>query len=189
MGRMDDKLGPAWLAQLQARDAAAFNKLVECYERPLFNVACRMLGNAAEAADATQDVFLKAFENMASYDPRYRLFSWIYRIAVNESLDRLKHHRRTDAVAVPVEDLPLASDERGPEECARGSESHDMIQAALLELQADYRAVIVLRHFSDCSYQQMADILHVPEKTVKSRLYSARQELRVKLCARGVTIA
>lgn len=184
---MDDKLGPALALRLQAHDAAAFNELVQSCERPLFNLAFRMLGNADEAADATQDVFVKVFENVATYDPQRRLFSWIYRIAVNESLDRLKHHRRTDAVAVPVEDLPLASNERGPAEQAQGGEAHDLIQAALMELPRDYRAVIVLRHFSDLSYAQMAETLHIPEKTVKSRLYSARQELRAKLCTRGLT--
>lgn len=187
MGVMDDELGAAWLASFQARDATAFAKLVQYYERPLFNLAYRMLGNPAEAADATQDVFLKAFENVGSYDPKYRVFSWIYRIAVNEALDRLKHHRRTDAVAVPADDLPLPSVEPGPEEQERNRQAHDLIQSALMELPQDHRAVIILRHFSECSYQQMADILHIPEKTVKSRLYSARQELRVKLCTRGLT--
>lgn len=189
MGVMGDDLGPAWLARLRSRDAAAFGKLVECYERPLFNVAYRMLGNVAEAADATQDVFLKAFEGMPSYDPKYRLFSWIYRIAVNESIDRLKRRRRVDVAAVDVAELPLASAERGPVETVGDSQIHDAIQAALLDLQQDYRAVIVLRHFSECSYEQMAEILHIPEKTVKSRLYSARQALRVQLCARGVVAA
>ena len=66
---------------------------------------------------------------------------------------------------------------------------HDVIQAALMELPHDHRVVIVLRHFAECSYSQMADILHIPEKTVKSRLYSARQVLREKLCKRGVTAA
>jgi RNA polymerase sigma-70 factor (ECF subfamily) len=66
---------------------------------------------------------------------------------------------------------------------------HDAIQAALMELQHDYRVAIVLRHFSECSYSEMAEILDIPEKTVKSRLYSARQVLREKLCQRGVTTA
>ena len=80
----------------------------------------------------------------------------------------------------------MASAERGPEQLAGDLQTHDLIQAALLELPADYRAVIVLRHFSECSYAQMAEILHIPEKTVKSRLYSARQEMRAFLCARGM---
>ncbi|MGH8164914.1 MAG: RNA polymerase sigma factor, partial [Rhodanobacteraceae bacterium] len=118
--------------------------------------------------------------------PKYRLFSWIYRIAVNEAIDRLKRRLRSNPVAVDVADLPLASAERGPEQVAGDGQTHDLIQAALLELPPDHRAVIVLRHFSECSYEQMAEILHIPEKTVKSRLYSARQEMRLLLSARGV---
>lgn len=189
MGRMSDEPDATWVARLRTRDAVAFDKLIECYERPMFNVAFRMLGSAAEAADATQDVFLKVFENIAGYDPKYRLFSWIYRIAVNESIDRLKHRRHSDAVAMDVEDLPLASAERGPEQMAGDAQMHDLIQAALMELPHDHRVVIVLRHFAECSYAQMAEILHIPEKTVKSRLYSARRELHGKLFARGVATA
>lgn len=186
MGRMSDEPDAAWLVRLRAHDAGAFTQLIECYERPMFNVAYRMLGSAAEAADATQDVFLKVFENIAGYDPKYRMFSWIYRIAVNESIDRLKHRRHAETVAMDVEDFPLASAERGPEQMAGDAQMHDLIQTALMELQHDHRVVVVLRHFAECSYAQMAEILHIPEKTVKSRLYSARQELQGKLFAYGV---
>lgn len=189
MGRMSDEPDAAWLARLRVHEAGAFTQLIECYERPMFNVAYRMLGNAAEAADATQDVFLKVFENIAGYDPKYRLFSWIYRIAVNESIDRLKHRRHAETVAIDVEDFPLASAERGPEQMAGDAQMHDLIQTALMELPYDHRVVIVLRHFAECSYAQMAEILHIPDKTVKSRLYSARQELHGKLFARGVATA
>ena len=74
----------------------------------------------------------------------------------------------------------------GPEDQVNASQLHDFIQAALMELQHDYRAVIVLRHFADCSYEQVAEILHVPEKTIKSRLYSARQVMKEKLSAKGI---
>jgi RNA polymerase sigma-70 factor (ECF subfamily) len=189
MGRMSDEPDATWVARLRVRDAGAFSELIECYERPMFNVAFRMLGNAAEAADATQDVFLKVFENIARYDPKYRLFSWIYRIAVNESIDRLKHRRHAEAFAIDVEDFPLASVERGPEQVTGDAQLHDLIQTALMELPYYHRVVIVLRHFAECSYAQMAEILHIPEKTVKSRLYSARQELHGKLFAHGVATA
>lgn len=189
MGRMSGESDATWVARLRTRDAGAFSELIECYERPMFNVAFRMLGSAAEAADATQEVFLKVFEKIAGYDPKYRLFSWIYRIAVNESIDRLKHRRHTEVVAIDVEDFPLASAERGPEQVAGDAQLHDLIQNALMELPYDHRVVIVLKHFAECSYAQMAEILHIPEKTVKSRLYSARQELHGKLFARGVATA
>lgn len=189
MGRMSDESDAAWLARLRMHDAGAFTRLIEDYERPMFNVAYRMLGNAAEAADATQDVFLKVFENIAGFDPHYRLFSWVYRIAVNESIDRLKRRSHADTVAIDVEEFPLASAERGPEQAAGDAQMHDLIQRTLMELPHDHRVVIVLRHFAECSYAQMAEILHIPEKTVKSRLYSARQELHEKLFAHGVAAA
>ncbi|MBS0382169.1 MAG: sigma-70 family RNA polymerase sigma factor [Proteobacteria bacterium] len=188
VGRTNDEPDATWVVHLRAHDAAAFNRLVACYERPMFNLAYRMLGNAADAEDATQDVFLKVFENIAGYDPKYRLFSWVYRIAVNESIDRLKHRRHAETVAIE-EDSPLASAARGPEQMAGDAQMHDVIQNALMEIPCDYRAVIVLRHFTECSYAQMAEILHIPEKTVKSRLYSARQELHEKLFAHGVAAA
>jgi RNA polymerase sigma-70 factor (ECF subfamily) len=186
---MDDEPDATFVVRLRARDATAFKRLIDCYERPMFNVAFRMLGNAAEAADATQEVFLKVFENIAGFDPQYRLFSWVYRIAVNESIDRLKRRRHAEMVSLDVEDLPLASADRGPDRVAGDAQMNDMIQAALMEMPYDHRAVIVLRHFAECSYAEMADILHIPEKTVKSRLYSARQDLHGKLFAHGVATA
>jgi RNA polymerase sigma-70 factor (ECF subfamily) len=189
VGRTNDEPDATWVASLQARDANAFTRLVTCYERPMFNVAYRMLGNAAEAADATQDVFVKVFENIAGFDPHYRLFSWVYRIAVNESIDRLKRRRHAETVSLDVAEFPLASAERNPEQLAGDAQMHDMIQATLMEMPDDHRVVIVLRHFAECSYAQMSEILHIPEKTVKSRLYSARQELHAKLFAHGVVTA
>jgi RNA polymerase sigma-70 factor (ECF subfamily) len=189
MGLINNEPDAAWVARLRMRESSAFTQLIECYERPMFNVAYRMLGNAAEAADATQDVFLKVFENISGYDPKYRLFSWIYRIAMNESLDRLRHRRHAEAAAIDVEEFPLASAERSPEQVVGDAQMHDVVQTALMEVPYDHRVVIVLRHFAECSYAQMAEILHIPEKTVKSRLYSARQELHQKLFTRGVAVA
>lgn len=189
VGRTNDEPDATWVAHLRARDAEAFKRLVACYERPMFNVAYRMLGNAAEAADATQDVFLKVFENIAGFDPHYRLFSWVYRIAVNEAIDRLKHRRHAATVSLDAEEFTLASADRGPEQMVGDAQMHDMIQTTLMEMPYDLRIVIVLRHFVECSYVQMSEILGIPEKTVKSRLYSARQQLHGKLCAHGVVTA
>jgi RNA polymerase sigma-70 factor (ECF subfamily) len=184
-GWVNDEPDAARMARLRARDAGAFTQLVERYERPMFNVAYRLLGDRMDAADATQNVFLKIFENIEDYDPKYRLFSWIYRIAMNESLDRLKRRRHANVATVDVEHLASARVEREPEQIVGAVQTHDVIQAALMELPHDQRVVIVLRHFSECSYAEIADILHIPEKTVKSRLYSARQELQGRLQARG----
>jgi RNA polymerase sigma-70 factor (ECF subfamily) len=197
---MDDDRERALLVRCQHGDRDAFAALVESCERPVFGVAYRMLGNVSDAADAAQSVFLKVFEHLGEYDGKHRAFSWIYRIAVNEALDRLQWRKRNGAATgaesggtIGQEEVSLeervASTDGGPEQSAEAGQLHDCVQAALMELHKDHRAVIVLRHFSGCSYEEMANILHLPEKTVKSRLHTARQVLRKHLCAHGVETA
>lgn len=157
-------------------DGTAFGQLVERYQRTIFNAAMRMLRNTDDARDVTQTAFLKAFEHLKDYDPAFRFYSWLYRIAVNESLDALGSRRSAEALdgAEPDESL-------GPEGRAEGEQMGRAIEAALMRINPELRSVIVLRHIVHLSYHDMADILQLPEKTVKSRLYSARQLLREQL--------
>ena len=155
------------------RDAAA--GLVDRYQKRLFNVAFRMLDNVQDAEDVTQTVFLNAFVNLRSYDPRYKFFSWIYRMTVNESLNTLKRRKPT----VTLDDEP---DFRAPGAAPdRAAEAHDRVGKALMSLKPDDRAVVVLRHFVSFSYVEIADVLGVPVRTVKSRLFTARERLRLTL--------
>ena len=145
------------------------------YQKRLFNVALRMTGNAQDAEDATQTVFLNAFLKLSSYDPRYRFFSWIYRMAVNESLNMLKRRRRM----VSLED---ESGIPAPGAAADGTtELQDRVGKALLHLKPDDRAVVVLKHFVFLSYEEIASVLEIPVQTVKSRLFTARERLRLTL--------
>ena len=162
-------------------DRQALGELIGHYERPVYNAAYRILGNPDDAADATQAVFLKAFEHLGQYDPKYKFFSWIYRIAINESINQLKRGKRQQ----PLDDREAASDS-SPEADIVARDLSREIQDGLMDLKEDYRTVIVLRHFSECSYSQISEILQIPEKTVKSRLYSARQLMKETLQARGV---
>ncbi|MBT8085463.1 MAG: sigma-70 family RNA polymerase sigma factor [Woeseia sp.] len=155
--------------------------LLTAYEKPVFNAAFRMLGNADDAADATQNVFLKAFENIKTFDPGRRFFSWIYRIAINESIDQLKRRDRMTRVDQEIPDTTPA-----PLQRAVASQVDQQIQTALLSLSSEYRAVIVLHYFCDCDYRQISDTLDIPEKTVKSRLYGARQQLKAQLSRHGI---
>ena len=155
------------------RDAAS--DLVDRYQKRLFNVALRMLGNVQDAEDVTQTVFLNAFLKLRTYDPSYRFFSWIYRMAVNESLNTLKRRKHT----VMLEDepgIPAPGDE--PD---RATEVQDRVGKALMGLKPDDRAVVVLKHFVFFSYEEIADVLEIPVKTVKSRLFTARERLRLTL--------
>lgn len=153
--------------------------LVDRYQRPLFTVALRMLGNYQDAEDVTQTVFGNAFRELDSYDPTYRFFSWIYRMTVNESLNALR--RRKEMVTL----------EDHPEIPAAGSSADDAMEVeehvgkALLQLKPDDRAVVVLRHFRSLSYDEIGEVLGIPAKTVKSRLFTARERLRSLLLAQG----
>ena len=160
-------------------DAAAFAPLVLRYQGPLYNAAFRVLGNAEDAAEVTQTVFLRIVEHLDEYDSRYRFFSWIYRIALNEALNV----RRDGAREEPLDDddAVVAGAGSDPERHAGDAERSRHIQRALLRLKAADRMMIVLRHFSDCSYREIGEALELDEKTVKSRLFEARQRLRALL--------
>ena len=172
---------PKWAAEFMEGRSKVIEALLERYEKPIFNTALRMLENYEDAREITQLVFVKAFENRASFNPRYKFFSWLYRIAVNECLNFLKRTRRFEE----LEKDHLAPDE-SPEELARRQEFVYEVQRALMNLKPDYRAVIVLKHFQDCSYHEIGYILEIPEKTVKSRLFRARRLLKEQLVKKGL---
>lgn len=178
---MNDSREKALLKRCRKGDRQALAELLGKYERPVYNAAYRIMGNPDDAADITQVVFLKAFENLEQYDPKYKFFSWIYRIAINESINQNKRGQRQQ----PLGDYePAASG--GPDDDAEAVDLSREIQESLMELKDDYRTIVVLRHFSDFSYREISEILQIPEKTVKSRLYSARQLMKQTLQDRGV---
>jgi RNA polymerase sigma-70 factor (ECF subfamily) len=160
-------------------DSRAFEALLVRYEKPVYNAAFRMLSNADDARDVTQTVFLKAFERLDSFDPKYRFFSWIYRIALNESVNCLNKRGRSEELTREPE-----TETRGPDAEMEQELRNRQIQSALMTIKPDYRSVIVLKHFLDCNYVEIAQILDIPEKTVKSRLYSGRQLLKDALVHR-----
>jgi RNA polymerase sigma-70 factor (ECF subfamily) len=152
-------------------DPAAFEPLVTRYERVLFSVALRFMGNYEDARDATQNAFIRAYEHLDTFDPARKFFSWIYRIVVNECLNL----RRARRPGEPLADTLEAKDD-APDVVEAAEQSH-RIDVALLKLTPEYREVVVLRHFLEFSYEEISDVLDLPEKTVKSRLFSARQRL------------
>lgn len=165
----------ALLARYRKGDSAAFAELVVRYQRPLYNAALWIVRKPEDASDVTQIVFLRIAERLDEYDPKYRFFSWIYRIAVNESLNCL---RRTEREAELDEEAEIAAEEDvGPEWQLLERERSSRIRAALMRMTANHRMVLTLRHFGELNYEEIARILDVDEKTVKSRLFEARQRL------------
>ena len=173
---MSNDADQALLDRYRAGDRAAFAELVVRYQRPIYNAAFWILRRAEDAKDITQVVFLRVAERLDEYDPKYRFFSWIYRIAVNESLNLLRRNGREEALDDQV-DLPGAESD-DPEQRVDASQVSRRIETALMGMSTNDRMVLTLRHFSECSYQEIGQILGLDEKTVKSRLYEARQRLR-----------
>jgi RNA polymerase sigma-70 factor (ECF subfamily) len=164
----------------RAGDRHAFEQLLARYERQVFNAAYRILHHRDDAADVTQTAFLRAFEHLDRYDPEQRFFSWLYRIAINEAMDVGGQRMPAE---VELDTLPDHAD--GPEAQADGVRSDARLQGALMALGVDQRALVVLKHVQDFSYEQIAEILDCPVKTVKSRLFTARRALRDRLFERG----
>ncbi len=131
-----------------------------------------MLNNVQDAEDVTQTVFLNAFLKLRAYDPGFKFFSWIYRMTVNESLNTLKGRK-------PTVTLEHELHVRAPVTASESAvELQDRVGKALMCLKPDDRAVVVLKHFVSFSYQEIADVLEIPVRTVKSRLFTARERLR-----------
>jgi RNA polymerase sigma-70 factor (ECF subfamily) len=160
----------------------AFDELVDRYEGPLFSAAYRITGSFEDAMDATQNAFVNAYEKLHTFDPSYRFFSWIYRIAINQSLNLVDRRREQAEI---VDDTPAG--DRNPAEVFDATEIRGHLKKALLKLEPHYRTVIVLKHLEGFSYREIGELLEIPEKTVKSRLFTARQRLRLILTERGVT--
>ena len=164
-----------WVARCLKGDASAFEPLVARYERALFAVALRLVANYEDARDVTQNAFIRAYEHLDSFDPNRRFFSWVYRIAVNESLN-LRRARR------PQEALGTWTEVGGGQatdaiDAIAAHETAARVEQALGQLSEEYREVVVLRYFAELSYEEISHAVGVPEKTVKSRLFSARQRL------------
>jgi RNA polymerase sigma-70 factor (ECF subfamily) len=159
----------------------AFEVLVERYEKKLYNAAYRVLGDSDDAMEATQSAFVKAYERLGSFDTSLRFFPWMYRILINESLTIVGRRKRFDEL-----DSRVPAPGRSPEEKYGDEEIARHLQSAVRQLKPGYRVVVALRHYQGFSYKEIGEILHIPEKTVKSRLFTARQQLKGLLERRGI---
>ena len=170
---MKEEDDPALVLRCREGDRNAFERLVIRYQKPVFNVALRMLRSRQDAMDVAQTTFLKAFEHLGDYDPAFRFYSWLYRIAINECLNALALRKPRGEL-----DATTADEGPGPDRAAEGDQALHAIEDALMLVSPEMRTVAVLRHIAQLSYEDIAETLGLPEKTVKSRLHSARERLR-----------
>jgi len=158
-----------------------FREIVEKRQKTVYNTAYRMTGNSLDAEDITQAVFLKIYENLENYDEKFRFFSWMYRITVNETINFINQKRNFSELHDD-----LISAQRNPEQELESSETVEQVRRALMKLPLEQRTTIILRHYLDFSYAEMSYILQISVKKVKSRLFSARNCLRKLLVTEGV---
>jgi RNA polymerase sigma-70 factor, ECF subfamily len=173
-------------------DPEAFARLVGVHERMVFNLAARLLGDAEEARDLAQEVFLQVYRHLGRFEGRSSLKTWIHRIVVNQCHNRRRFwHRRRAEKTCPIEDLTAADEAKvvaaraqvgtDPFDQLERSERARRVQTALLEVPFHHRTVLILREVEGLSCEAIATTLGLPEGTVKSRLARAREALRVRL--------
>jgi RNA polymerase sigma-70 factor (ECF subfamily) len=163
-------------------DRNAYEGLVEKYYKTIFRLAQKILRDFDDAEEITQTVFLKAYENLNSFNPKFKFFSWLYRITVNETLN---YSRKKNYTKELNEDIIDEQDD--PEKIYSRNERGEKIQDALMELDMLYRLPVVLKHFLNYSYKELSLLLDIPEKTVKSRLFTGRQLLKDILIKKRVS--
>jgi RNA polymerase sigma-70 factor (ECF subfamily) len=168
-------------------DREAFALLVERYQKGLVTYIYHMVHHYDEALELCQEVFLKVFESLDRYDGQYKFSTWLYKIASNHTIDHLRRQHMTtlsiqerqDDPDMP--DLPLESATLNPHDAYRNKVLMEQVLMALDDLPPSYRQLILLRHFSFRSYEEMAKITNLPLGTVKNRIFRARQILMEKL--------
>ena len=162
-----------------------FSRLIDNYKNMVYNLAYRMSNSPHEAEDISQEAFLRAYQSLAHFNPSYKFSTWLYQITLNIIRDKYKK-KEIDYVSLdtPIETndseyLPQPADlTNNPEQIITQKDDLRAIQQAIYSLPLKYREVIVLRHLQDLSYIEIANILKLPQGTVKVRLYRAREQLK-----------
>jgi len=176
--------------RVQAGNTEAFEELVRRYERKVYNITYRLMGNEQDASEALQDAFMRAYRFIGKFQFKSSFFTWLYRIATNVSLSKLRKREKVETVSIdqPVNeagDLPFEIPDLkyGPEKLMKQRELRAAIQKAVEELPEDYRSVVVLRDLEGLSNEEVSKVLKLSVAAVKSRLHRGRLVLREKLAS------
>lgn len=190
---MEDPSEQRFIERLRAHDERAFNELVLAYEQRVFHLLYRMLGDRGEAQDVAQEVFVQVFKAVGQFRGEAKLGTWIYRIAVNLSKNRMKylarrHSHAQDELEPAAETHELAAAKgvttgeiAPPDQVAMGTQAEVIVKRCIADLEPDYREVLILRDVEDLTYEDIMEITGLPEGTVKSRIHRARAALKQKV--------
>lgn len=174
--------------QVLKGDQNAFGEIVELYKDKVFQLCFRMLGNRHEAEDMAQEAFVRAYVNIHRFNIQMKFSTWLYRIATNLCIDRIRKKKPDyflDAEVAGTEGLTMysliADDSAIPEDEVESLELQETIQDEILKLPEKYRSVIVLKYIEELSLKEISDILDLPIGTVKTRIHRGREALRKQL--------
>jgi RNA polymerase sigma-70 factor, ECF subfamily len=179
--------------RLKRRDEAAFNELILLYQGRIYRLVFRMLGDAAEAEDLAQEVFITVFKSIDGFRGESKLSTWLYRVATNHCKNRLKYLQRrargkkkefdeiAEHEAIESATMNPSSTIARPDQVLEGYQKEQILREAIAWLDEDHRALVILRDIEHMSYEQIQEITGLAEGTVKSRLHRARHALREKV--------
>jgi RNA polymerase sigma-70 factor (ECF subfamily) len=174
--RLDDE---TLVKQCQRGDSEAMNRLIVKYQDRIYNVILKICNNSDDAAELTQDTFVKVMENIASFRQKSSFYTWLFRVAVNEAINFCR--RRFKVITQSLDSgfsMPVDMAENDPARLAQQKEMIVLLTEAIGRLDEDHRVVLVLRDIEQMSYNQIAESLELELGTVKSRLSRARAMLR-----------
>ena len=176
------------IKQVLKGDQDAFAEVIELYKDKVFQICFRMLGNRHEAEDIAQEAFIRAYVNIHTFNQKRKFSTWLYRIATNLCIDRIRKKKPDyylDAEVKGTEGLTMysqvAAEGQLPEEEVEEMELQAEIQRQILKLPDKYRSVIVLKYIEELSLQEISEILDLPLGTVKTRIHRGREALRKQL--------
>ncbi|CAI6232783.1 RNA polymerase sigma factor SigW [Bacillus subtilis] len=176
------------IKQVKKGDQDAFADIVDIYKDKIYQLCYRMLGNVHEAEDIAQEAFIRAYVNIDSFDINRKFSTWLYRIATNLTIDRIRKKKPDyylDAEVAGTEGLTMysqiAADGVLPEDTVVSLELSNTIQQKILKLPDKYRTVIVLKYIDELSLIEIGEILNIPVGTVKTRIHRGREALRKQL--------
>lgn len=158
-------------------DPDALEPIYRQYKELVFRICYRIAGDPARAADWSQEIFIRVFQKIRSYDLKAKFSTWLYRVTMNYCLDQIKSVRKE----VPLEVIRHPAADGNPSQALLSKERQRLILQALSSLEPKLRSVLILKELEGLSYPEISRILEIPEGTVGSRLNQARKELAVKL--------
>jgi len=166
-------------------DTPAYNVLVQRYQRQVYSLAYRMLGNAEDAGDMVQETFLRAYGALSTFRQDASFLTWLYKIASNLCIDRMRARKTLNALSLDAEleegREPAADRSCSPENVVVRDAVSEIVHKEVMHLPARYRVVVVMRHLQQMSIEEIAEQLNLPSGTVKTHLFRAREMLRERL--------